>query len=191
MAQSNFQGEYIFSRQEIEAAFNFTKDGKFEFYYSYGATDRTAKGTFTIEGKIIKLKSDKEPGKDFSVTHQSKSGKGYAIKIEDENKYFLNTVRCSFFTGSERHDEYTDENGDVKVEYPHCDSIFVFHTMFPDFVTRIKDETNENNHFTLALNPSLMQVSFKGIDFTIEDDHTINCMHNYLIPLEDIKFTKR
>lgn len=190
MAQSKFQGEYSFHMQEMVAAFNFTSDGKFEFYYSYGAADRTATGNFTIEGKTIKLKSNKEAGKDFTTTQQSKAGKGFTIKFEDDNKYLLNEIRCSFFIAGVRHDEYTNENGEVKVDYPNCDSIFVFHQLFSDFATLIKDEKNENNNFTLTLNPSLAQVSFKGIDFTIVDDHTISCMHNYLIPLEDIKFKK-
>lgn len=190
MSQSALQGEYTFHRQEMVAGFRFSANGKFDFYHSYGAIDRTASGTFTVEGKIIKLKSDKEPGKDFTITNQSKQGDGYTIKFEDENEYFLKYIRCSFFVGSERHDEFTDENGIVKVNYPHCDSIFVFHTLFPDFVTQIKDENNENNNFILSLNPSLAQVSFKGIDFTIENDTTISCIQNYLIPAEGIKFEK-
>jgi hypothetical protein len=191
MSQTKFQGEYTFHMHEMVAGFKFSTDGKFDFYYSYGAVDRTASGTFTVEGKTIKLKSNKEPGKDFTVTNQSKQGEGYSIKVEDENKYLLNYIRCSFFVRGERHDEFTDEKGIVKVNYPHCDSIFVFHTLFPDFVTCIKDDKNENNNFTLTLNPSLAQVSFKGIDFTIDNDSTISCMHNYLMPLEDIHFIKQ
>lgn len=189
MSQSTIQGEYSFHMQEMVAGFKFSA-GKFDFYYSYGAADRTASGTFTVEGKTIKLKSDKEPGKDFTITNQSKQGDGYTIKFEDANEYFVNYIRCSFFIDGERHDEYTDKHGIVKVNYPHCDSIFVFHELFPDFATCIKDEKNENNNFSLTLNPSLAQVSFKGIDFTIENDTTISCMHNYLMPVEDIKFEK-
>ncbi len=190
MSQTTPQGEYSFHMQEMVAGFKFSTDGKFDFYFSYGAVDRTASGTFTVEGKTIKLKSDKEAGKDFTVTNQSKEGKGYTIKFDDENKYFIKDIRCSFFVGGERHDEYTDEKGIVKVDYSHCDSIFVFHELFPDFATCIKDEKNESNNFTLTLNPSLAQVSFKGIDFTIEDEKTISCIHNYFMPIEDIKFEK-
>ena len=32
MAQPTIQGEYIFSRQEMVAGFNFSADGKFEFF---------------------------------------------------------------------------------------------------------------------------------------------------------------
>lgn len=191
MTQTHVEGEYIFNRQEMVAGFKFSQDGKFDFFFSYGAADRTATGTFTVEGKTIKLKSDKPAGKDFNVIAQSKSGKGYSIKFEDAEAMFLNEIRCSFFTGGIRKDEYTDEKGELNIDIPPCDSIFVSHPLFADFVTCIKDEKNENNHFTLTLNPSLSKVSFKGIDLTINDDGTLSCIHNYLIPLEDILFEKQ
>ncbi len=190
MAQTILEGEYNFHRQEMVAGFKFSANGKFDFYYSYGAVDRIASGTYTIEGKTVKLKSNKEAGKDFTVIHQSKTGDGYTITFEDENKYFTNNIRCSFFVGDKRYDEYTNDKGIVKVDYKHCDSIFAFHQLFPDFATKIKDKTNESNSFTLTLNPSLAEVSFKGIELTVEDDTTLSCMHNYLIPLEDIRFEK-
>ena len=191
MSQTPVKGQYIFTRQEMAAGFNFLANGKFDFFFTYGAVDRNATGTFSVEGDTIKLKSNKEAGKDFIITSQTKEGTGYRIQFNDANKYLLTNIRCSFFIGAERHDEFTDDNGEIKVTYPHCDRIFAFHTLFPDVVTLIKDETNENNQFVLALNPSLEQVSFKGIDFKIENDGTFSCIPNYLIMLEDIKFKKQ
>ncbi|MEO6546644.1 MAG: hypothetical protein ABIN94_01540 [Ferruginibacter sp.] len=191
MSQTKVQGEYIFSQREMVAGFTFTEDGKFDFFFSYGAVDRTASGTFTIDKKMIKLQSEKIAGKDFNVISQSKSGTGYSLKFEDPNPVFLDGIRCTFFIGGVTHEEFTDQSGIVNVPYPHCDSIFVLHTLFPDFSTLIKDNKNESNHFVLALNPSLAQVSFKGIDFTIDDDKTISCMHNYFMPIEDIRFKKQ
>ena len=191
MTQTPVEGEYIFNRQEMAAGFKFTADGKFDFFFSYGTSDRTAKGTFSVEGKIITLKSDKPAGKDFNVKAQSKWGKGYSMKFEGSDAVFLNEIRCSFFTGGVRRDEHTDQKGELNIDIPTCDSIFVFHPLFPDFVTCIKEEKNDNNHFVLTLNPSLAEVSFKGIDFIIDDDSTISCRHNYLMPMEDIKFKKQ
>ena len=63
----------------MASGFNFSADGKFEFFFTYGAVDRSAAGTFTVAGDTLKLKSNKEPGKDFSITGQSKQGKGYTL----------------------------------------------------------------------------------------------------------------
>ncbi|MGB3226629.1 MAG: hypothetical protein WBB02_01555, partial [Saprospiraceae bacterium] len=43
MGQEKLIGVYeLRGIHEMAAAFNFTEDGTFEFYYSYGAIDRTA-----------------------------------------------------------------------------------------------------------------------------------------------------
>lgn len=191
MAQTTVQGGYIFTRREMAAGFNFSAKGRFDFFYSYGSIDRTASGTFTVEKDTIKLHSDKEPGKDFTVTSQRNEGEGYIVQFEDPNKFLLSNIRCSFFIGTERHDEFTDENGTIKANYPNCDKMYVFHQLFPDMVTLIKDEQNENNQFTLMLNPSLSQVSFQGIDLKIADTNTLTCIPNYLMMMEDITFKKQ
>ena len=99
MAQLQVHGDYAFHRQEMVAGFHFSPEGKFNFFFSYGAVDRIASGTFVVEDSMLKLKSDKEAGKDFTIKSQSKAGRGYVIKFEDPNKYLLSHIRCSFFIG--------------------------------------------------------------------------------------------
>lgn len=78
------------------AGFNFSADGKFQFFYSYGALDRNATGTFFVEGDTLKIKSDKELGKDFTIINQSKQAKGYILIFDDPNKYLLKDILCIF-----------------------------------------------------------------------------------------------
>ena len=191
MSQTTVQGEYYFRRQEMVAGFNFFTDGKFEFFYSYGAVDRTASGTFLVEADTLKLKSNKEAGKDFSILKQSMQGKGYVLKFQHPNKYLLQHILCIFFIDGKKEETLTDSNGEVKVDFEKCDKIYVQHTLYPDIVTLVKDENNHSNNFTLSLNPSLEQVSFKGIDFKIVNDKTITCIPNYFMQLEGIEFIKK
>ncbi len=191
MAQSPVTGVYEFHRQEMVAGFNFSADCKFEFFYSYGAVDRSATGSFSISGDTLYLKSDKEAGKDFTIKSQSKEGSGYRIQFEDANKYLLSNIRCSFFIGTKRKDEYTDQNGLVETDLPLCDKIYVHHELFPDMVTLIKDEKNNNSQFTLTLNPSLGQVSFQGIDFKIDSNKLTTLMPSYMFPMEGVEFIKQ
>jgi hypothetical protein len=185
------QGEYYFSRQEMVAAFNFSADGKFEFFYSYGAVDRSASGTFSVEGDLLKLKSDKEAGKDFTIKTQTKKSNGYTIVFEDPNPYLVNNVLCICLIDGKQKEAYTNSKGEVHLDLPKCDSIYVQHPLFPDVPTLIKDKKNDNNSFTLLLNPSLASVSFKGIDFKIVNDKTITCYPNYFMPIDGIKFVKK
>lgn len=191
MSQTTIEGEYYFRKMEMASGFNFTKDGKFQFFYTYGAVDRTATGSFRVEGDTLELKSDKEPGKDFAILNESKQGNGYGIEFKHANKYLLKNILCIFVIDGKQHEEYSDENGEVKVDLPRCDTIYVLHTFFPDAPTLIKDEKDNNNHFTLELKPSLEQVSFKQMVFKIIDDKTISCLNNNFIEAPDITFIKQ
>ena len=190
MSQTKVQGEYYFRRTEMASGFNFSVDGKFQFFFTYGAVDRSATGTFSVAGDTLKLKSDKEAGKDFTVTNQSKQSKGYKLMFTHPNKYLTKNIICVFTTDGKKQEAYSDDKGEVHVDLPNCDTIYVQHSLYPDMATLIKDKTNENNRFTLSLNPSLEQVSFKGIDFKIESDKILSCLSNYFMPMPDIKFVK-
>ncbi len=189
MSQKNIQGEYYFRKMEMVSGFNFT-DGKFEFFFSYGVVDRSASGTFSVEGDTLKLKSNKEPGKDFTVTSQSKQSKGYKLKFNNSNKYLVQNILCTFLTEGRRQEAYTNDNGEASIDLEYCDTIYVQHTLFPDILTLVKDKANNNNLFELSLNPSLEQVSFKGIDFKIENDKILTCIPNYFLNIPDIKYIK-
>ena len=69
---------------DMAAGFQFTPDGRFEFFYIYGASDRHATGTYAMDGDTVKLKSDKQPGKDFKIESQDKKGKGFTRKLEEK-----------------------------------------------------------------------------------------------------------
>ncbi len=190
MAQDLLQGKYYYQRQEMVAAFNFFPDGRFEFFYSYGAIDRTATGTFEVEGDSLKLKSDKEAGHDFSIDKQSKSGSGYRINCHAPNPQLLRYMQCIAFVGTEKFVYEANQEGTILIDLPKCDKIYAKHSLFVDIPTLIKDENNKNNLFEITLQPSVQQLSFKGIDFHIDDEHTISCLPNYFMPIDNLRFTK-
>jgi hypothetical protein len=191
MSQTKIQGEYAFRKTEMVAGFNFSAAGTFQFFFSYGAVDRTATGTFTVEGKTIKLKSNKEAGKDFTVTAQSKEATGYTINFNHPNKYLLQNILCVFFVNGKEERAVTNSKGEVHVDLVHCDSIYAKHLLYPDILTLVKDAANKNNRFTLSLNPSLEQLSFKGIDLTIESDGSLSWLPNYFLEMPGVKFIKQ
>lgn len=191
MSQTKLEGEYFFRKMEMVAGFNFSADGTFQFFFSYGAADRNAAGSFTVEGNIVKLKSNKEPGKDFTVTAQSKTGSGYQVQFTHPNAYLAETVRCLFYTDGNPTEVFADRNGMVRTDLAHCDSIYAQHLLYPDILTLIKDANNPNNHFTCALNPSLEQLSFKGIDLTMEEDGSLSWLPNYFLPMPDVRFRRQ
>jgi hypothetical protein len=191
MSQTKIQGEYYFRKTEMVAGFNFSAAGTFQFFFSYGAVDRSAAGSFTVEKNIIKLKSNKEAGKDFTVTAQAKEGSGYTVAFTHANKYLLQNILCVFFVNGKEERAFTDDKGEVHTGLSDCDSIYARHLLFPDILTLVKDVENKNNRFTLSLNPSLEQLSFKGIDLTIESDGSLSWLPNYFLDMPGVKFVKR
>ncbi len=191
MSQTKIEGEYAFRKTEMVAGFNFTAAGAFQFFFSYGAVDRTAAGTFAVEGNTIKLTSNKEAGKDFTITAQSKEASGYTINFNHANNYLLQNIRCIFLVNGKQEEAVTNSNGELHVDFAHCDTIYAQHLLYPDIFTLVKDATNENNKFTLALNPSLEQLSFKGIDLTIESDGSLSWLPNYFLAMPGVQFVKQ
>jgi len=190
MSAQKLNGSYrLIGVHDLASAFEFTPDGKFQYFYIYGVADRNATGTYTIDGDTIKLKSDKEAGKDFPVESQSKKGKGYSIQVKAPNPYLLNHVTCLYFVGDEQRLAESNQDGLIHLEEDHVDKIYLRHEIFPDVACEIKDEKNDNNFFVVSLSPTLQQVSFKGIDLFRKGD-TLTCLPNYFLPFEDIRFIK-
>ncbi len=190
MSQPRIDGEYYFGKMEMASGFKFS-EGKFQFFYSYGAIDRGATGTFSIEGDSVILKSDKPAGRDFTVVSQQHAGKGYQLIFQDANSYLVRNILCVFVNNGEQHQVVTDDSGRAGIELEHCDTIYVMHTLFPDVPTIIKETANVNNRFTLRLNPSLGNLTFKGVNLKIVDDSTLACPDNYFMDASGILFRKQ
>jgi hypothetical protein len=190
MTAQTLDGNYsLYGIHDMAAGFKFTPDGRFEFFYAYGASDRNATGSYTVEGDTVKLKSDKEPGKDFKIENQRKEGKGYTIEVKDGNKNYLSDVSCFYFVGETQEFIQANNQGIIYLDLPAVDSLYVRHELAVDIPTLLKDKDNDNNYFVVSLLPSLGQVSFKGIDLFIKDDE-LTCHPNYFMPFENIRFVK-
>jgi hypothetical protein len=191
MKSQSLEDEYRLSGiHDLAASFMFAPDGHFEFYYAYGASDRNATGTYTIEDNVIKLKSDKEGGNDFHIDKQEKAGKGYTIQVSAPNPQLLSNISCFYFIGDAQEIAPLDSKGFIHLDINHCDRIYLRHELFPDIPSLIKDADNPNNTFAVSMLPSLVQVSFKGIDLFIEEN-VLTCLPNYFMPFSNIRFVKR
>lgn len=190
MSAQQLDGTYHLSGiQDMAAGFTFTPDGRFDFFYIYGVSDRNATGTYTIEGDTIKLHSDKPPGADFKIESQSKKGKGYTIEVKAPDPFLLQNILCFYFIGDVQETTPSNQEGIIHIDAASIDKLFVRHEIFPDIPTLIKDKDNDHNHFVISMLPSLGQVSFKGIDLMLDGD-ILTCLPNYFMPFQDIRFYK-
>ncbi|HMR45199.1 MAG TPA: hypothetical protein PKC85_00260 [Bacteroidia bacterium] len=189
-AQSSLNGIYrLHNIQDMAAAFQFLPDNTFEFFYSYGAVDRKAKGTYTFDGDTIKLNSDKIGGADFEITEQRISGKTYKVVVRDENQYLTQKVKAIVTFGNLTKEFEANEDGVINIDTKNCEKIFLVHELYPDVASKIKDELNANTYFEVRLKPSLEDVSFKGINL-IKNGENFKCLPNYFLPFSNILFVK-
>jgi hypothetical protein len=188
--QDIFGEYYITGVHEMASGFQLNKDSSFQFFFSYGAVDRMAKGRFTArDGKII-LHGDKIPAKDFTIKDQKKEGKGYTIKITDKNTYLQKGIICFFKKADQQTTARTDAEGYSHIENADIDTIFVLHPLYPDVLTTVKLGGNPNNYFELTLNPSLAEVCFQNFELTIEGNNLTGSLP-YLFEQEKSVFRKQ
>ena len=191
-AAQNVPGEYFMEGGgEMASGFRLDTDSTFEFFLSYGAVDRTAKGTYSIKNDTVVFHGNKTCGKDFTIKSKKTSGSGATIKIVDVNPIFIQTVLCLFKSHDKQDIQYSDNKGYAHSDLPNCDTILVMHTLFPDIMTTIKpaEANNKNNYFELTLNPSLIEVCFKDFPLTIEGD-TLTGSMPYIFEREKSVFKK-
>lgn len=176
--------------REMAAGFEFRPDSTFQFFYSYGVSDRVANGTWKAKGDTLFLKSTKEAGKDFKIEKQSAKGSGYVIKVLDKNPMLVERIRCFAFSGGKPEIFESDRNGEIRIPSEKYDSLYLQHPFFPDIASKIKGKGNPNKSFEVSLLPSLNEVSFKSILFWLGADGQLHCHRNYFMPIEDITFEK-
>jgi hypothetical protein len=192
VSAQSFTGKWLLQNQrEMAAGFDFRPDSTFQFFYSYGASDRFATGTWKTRGDTLVLKSRKEAGKDFILTHQSKKGTTYILQIRDKNPLLIEGIRCFAFSEGKREIFQSDAKGEISIPWSRCDTLYLQHPFFPDIASLVKDKNNPNRTFECTLSPQLAEVSFKGILFWKENDGALHCHPNYFMPMENIRFEKR
>lgn len=190
MSAQKLNGAYrLTGIQDMAAGFQFTPDGKFDFFYIYGVADRNASGTYTIDGDTVHLKSDKPPGKDFKIDVEKTQGTKTIIKVKAPNEFLLRHVYCFCNNGEKNTLFESNAEGIIEIEGTTCDKLYLRHEIFPDIPTLIRDSGNTNNYFEVSMLPSLQLVSFQGIDLFIKEDE-LTCYPNYFMPFENIRFIK-
>jgi hypothetical protein len=174
---------------DMAAAFRFTPDGRFQFNYIYGVVDRMAEGTYTIHGDTVRLASRKAPGEDFTILKESKQGRQVTIQVVDDNPHLKSYVVAFYGTPDAFEVVRADKDGRIVIPDADPKQVYLRHELYVDIPTLIRDEGNPNTYFEVGMNPSLAEVSFKGIDLFITENG-LACHPNYFMPFERILFEK-
>ena len=168
----NIPGEYYLEGvMETASGFQLNSDSGFQFFFSYGALDRSGKGKWALlNDSVIVLNSDKRPPLDFKLEKQtSTSEKSITIQVDDNNKNILRYVQGFVKSGSVEKPFEVSTDGIIKLENQEMDSIGLIFTLCPDRYS-VFPVTKDNNYFLFRFEPWIADVFFENFTLKYSDD---------------------
>jgi hypothetical protein len=159
---------YLRGVMETASGFKFNPDSTFNFFYSYGAIDRSGSGTYLIKNQKLILNSTSRKERDFKLISSGyHSYNGITIKIADENPLLRRYVSCSVVTSEGIMRVKTDEQGIAKFAKQQIDSIILIHLLFPDRTSIFKIANKNHNFFEFTIDPLIVNVYFNNLSLKI------------------------
>jgi len=171
MYAQDLTGEYYLEGvMETASGFQINKDSSFQFFFSYGALDRSGKGKWKmLNDSTIILDSDKRPPLDFKLAKQTSTAeKSITIQIDNNNKNILRHVQGFIKSGSIEKPFEMNTGGIANLENQEIDSIGLIFTLCPDRYSILPVERG-NNYFVFQFEPWIADVFFEDFILTYAD----------------------
>jgi hypothetical protein len=159
-------------KAEMATGFNIKSDSTFEFFFSYGALERTGFGTWkkTISmtgDTVLVLNSEAGKKPPLSVAKSShKKENETAFQLLESSPglsiYFL----AVGITGSDTAYTYFNQQGEAILDGVAYDSLLVFFEFCPEHLLRIP-ASKKNNYFEIKWTQNLFEMFFLNYTLTI------------------------
>jgi hypothetical protein len=174
---------YLEGVMEVGSGFQFNADHTFDFFFSYGALDRVAAGTWEQRGDSIILQHAKPPH-DFKLVQAKKTGSGrITIKITDSNTLLLQNVFAEVKCGGSVYRDGSNEEGQVVFEGCKPSRISLIHPYFSERFSEFEVTQPDADYFEFTIEPWIADVAFDGLVFLLKGD-TLTGPHPLLEPKE-------
>jgi hypothetical protein len=165
-------GEYYLQGvMETASGFKLNSDHSFEFFFSYGALDRSGKGQWKQEKNTIIFTSPQNKTADYTLVRSKKQNDaGITISITGGNGYLQKMVHAIIKSGDKEEQAGANEKGIITAKATSAGSIVLLFEWCPEkkFVYTIPDSTH--NYFEFRLEPSLMDVLFDDFRLQLNDN---------------------
>ncbi len=155
-------GEYYLQGvMEVGSGFRINADHSFDFFYSYGAIDREARGTWVKRGDSIILNSAKKPPLDFKLENFKKTADPeITIRILGDNKTILRNVYAAIQSGDSIYRNVADDSGKIHFDTCRIDKISLIHDFWPDRFSVFTIPDGQINYFEFSIEKWIADVSF-------------------------------
>ncbi|HEX5150198.1 MAG TPA: hypothetical protein VFW07_02050 [Parafilimonas sp.] len=171
MYAQDLTGEYYLEGvMETASGFQINADSGFQFFFSYGALDRSGKGKWKmLNDSTIILNSDKRPPLDFKLEKQtSAADKSITIQIDNNNKNILRYVQGFIKSGPTEIPFEMNAGGIARLENQEIDSVGLIFTLCPDRYS-VLPVTRGNNSFVFQFEPWIAEVFFEDFILTYSE----------------------
>jgi len=165
-------GEYYLQGvMETASGFKLNPDSTFEFFFSYGALDRSGKGTWQQNGNQLIFNSSQATGKDFSlISSNTVANDGVKIRIVDANPSLRSNVYALLKSGDKRLEEITDRNGEINFPQPKVESINTGAEFCPEKAFVFTNNQPAHNSFEFRIEKDIMEVFFNQLTLTLNEN---------------------
>jgi len=168
---STIVGEYYLRGvMETASGFKLNADSTFQFFFSYGALDRSGGGTWHQQADKI-IFSSKPGSKGFTlINSNSVDDNKTTIKISDPNPSLRSHVYALLKSGDKQSEEFTDKNGIISFPKQSVDSILLILEFCPEKVFVFTNEHKAHNNFEFRFEKDMMEVFFDQLTLTLNDE---------------------
>lgn len=160
---------YLRGVMETASGFKLNEDGTFDFFFSYGALDRSGSGNWKVKDSTVILTSPKPTTQSFAlVTNKAISSDLVTIKVIEENPFFKSNVYVLAKGGGKQLEGQTDKNGVVTFPKQALDTIVLLFEFTPEKAAVFAFNNKNENYFEFRFEPTVMEVFFEDLTLTID-----------------------
>jgi hypothetical protein len=174
---------------EVGSGFRFNTDHSFEFYFSYGALDRQAKGTWEQHGDSIILYNAKKPPQDFKLVQSKHTGsRQVTVKITAKNSMLLRNIYVGIKTPDTVYRDVSNQQGEVRFDKSKIEKLSLVHEFFPERYSVFDITDPEADYFEFTIEPWIADVAFDHVVLVFKDG-VLTGTHP-LLPQQEYTYTK-
>lgn len=153
---------YIGGVREVASGFKLNADSTFEFFFSYGALDRTGTGRWKINGTQIEFTTDKKPSPAFSLVKSAFMDELPAtmVKVNTTPDYLGMYMHARVTVGEQSELASANSHGIIQSKLKHPDSIHLVFEFCPDKIFDWAVKDSSHNYFEFRMEPGIAELVF-------------------------------
>jgi hypothetical protein len=161
---------YLRGVMETGSGFKLNEDSTFQFFFTYGALDRPAEGTWSVADKTVVFNTRKKPLHDYALVSSSQT-KSDSITISlpgsrDISRY----MHCIIKGGAQEQQGNFGAEETVSFKAQPVESIELLFEFCPEKTSVFKIDTKGHNYFEFRFEPWMMELFFENFKLKVSEE---------------------